>query len=305
GLIAHCRNPIRSVSVVGAARLAGRVRVEGAVQWIDEESVAPKPASIEAALRAAGGDHNNASWYFQQLIKLGCFQILPGAGRHILVLDADYTLVDNIVFVDEDGKSVLALGYPLHWRLGTREHVIPARHSAIVAANRLLAEWRPVDPYSGMQHHIVFDRQILADLIRRVERQHERPFREAFLTTVEHEKWTGASEYVLYRHFAARFFPGRIRSRHLDAIDIIQPAENARWSLTDAVAAARRAGVQAIGCHSFLDYRNRIATMDYIPDGVRGRLQAAPGALMLDLSQGVLHIAPAALPLGCSRVLAD
>ncbi|MGO4649774.1 DUF6492 family protein [Nocardia sp. 2YAB30] len=305
GLITHSRNPIRSVNVVGSARLAARVRLDGVVRWIGEESVSPKPAMIEATLRAGGGDHHNSSWYFQQLIKLDCFEILPVAAEHILVLDADYTLVDDVVFVDEEGRSCLALGYPLQWRLDTREHGLPSRHSAIAAATRLLAEWRPVDPYSGMQHHMVFDRQILADLMRRVEQQHQRPFWEAFLTTVEHAKWTGASEYVLYRHFAAKFFGERIRSRHLDAIDVIQPAENAVWTLTDAVTSARRAGIQAIGCHSFLNYRNRIATMDYIPDQLRSQLQTTQGPLMLDLNQGALRIAPAARPLGCAEVHAD
>lgn len=93
----------------------------------------------------------------------------------------------------------------------------PDRHSAIIAATRLLAEWRPVDPYSGTQHHMVFDRQILADLMRRVEDRHQRPFWEAFLTTTEHTKWTGASEYVLYRHFAAKFFADRTGDDGLDA----------------------------------------------------------------------------------------
>jgi hypothetical protein len=303
GLRTHCRNPIRSVHVVGSARLRVQVRTDHVLQWIDEEGVSPTPASIGAILRAAGGDHDNSSWYFQQLIKLNCFGILPSTVQHLLILDADYTLVDDVVFVEGDGTSCLALGYPLHWRLGTRQHAIPARHSAITAATRLLAEWRPVDPFSGMQHHMLFDRKILTDLTRRVENQHERPFWKAFLATIEHTKWTGASEYVLYRHFAAKFFPEQIRSRHLDAIDIIQPAENASWTLTDAVASARRAGIKAIGCHSFLNYRARIATMDYIPDQLRGRLRTTLGALMLDLNQGALHIAAAALPLGRAEVL--
>ncbi|MFF7943948.1 DUF6492 family protein [Nocardia gamkensis] len=303
GLRAHCRNPIRSVNIVGSARLFAQVRTEHVVQWIDEEAVSPTPAEIGATLRRSGGHHRNSSWYFQQLLKLHCFRILPSTGRHLLVLDADYAIVDDVVFVENDGKSCLAFGYPLQWRLDTRRHAIPDRHSAITASTRLLAEWRPVDPYSGMQHHMVFDKQILADLMRRVEDQHERPFWEAFLATIEHEKWTGASEYVLYRHFAARFFAGQIRSRHLDAIDIIQSAEQALWTLADAVASVRRSGVKAIGCHNFLDYRNRIATMDYIPDRLRRKLQATSGALMLDLDQGVLHIAPATRsPSGAERL---
>lgn len=50
GLITHSRNPIRSVNVVGSARLAAQVRVGGVVRWIGEESVSPKLAMIEATL---------------------------------------------------------------------------------------------------------------------------------------------------------------------------------------------------------------------------------------------------------------
>lgn len=296
GLVTHCRNAIRAIYVIGARAIARRVTCDVAVHWIDEESVWPSKHVIEDELKSTSCQHDNASWYFQQLLKLHCFQTLPPAGDHVVVLDADFALVDDMEFVDAGGRALLARGYPLQWRLHTRDHVLPSRHSALLSARRLVPGWKPVDPYSGMQHHMVFDRFILGDLIQRAEVHHARPFWKAFLSTVEAGRWTGASEYVLYRHFALASFLERVRTRHVSGIDVIQAAESATWTLADVIRAPRRRGIQAVGCHSFLGYQTRLATMDYIPDPLRAQLRGK-GPLMLWLDRGLLRVAAAEPPL--------
>ena len=92
----------------------------------------------------------------------------------------------------------------------------------LTAAARLVPGWHPVDQFSGMQHHMVFDRTVLAELMRRVEDAHDTPFWRAFLNTIESSKWTGASEYVLYRHFACWLFPERVAVRHLSTAEVIE-----------------------------------------------------------------------------------
>ncbi|WP_394834814.1 DUF6492 family protein [Pendulispora rubella] len=287
----HSRNPIRAIHLVARAPLPLDL------PWIDEAKLEPSRAQVEAALAEAGCRHENASWYFQQLTKLSCFRVVSQAKRYLLVLDADYAFVSDIEFVNAAGQSLLPMGYPLHWNLETREHTLPQEHTALASAARLVPGWATVDPYSGMQHHMVFDRTIVDELIRRVERHHAQPFWKAFLATADASKWTGASEYVLYRHFAAAVFPERVVSRHVGAIDVIQSAETAAFDLADVLAAPRRHGVQAVGCHSFLDYEQRLATMDYIPESLRARLTATPRPLMLDLDEGRLRIESARVPL--------
>ncbi|WP_394845405.1 DUF6492 family protein [Pendulispora brunnea] len=302
-LLRHSRNPIRAIHLVAPASLPANVPTPAALSrdipivWIDEAALEPSRAQVEAALAEAGCRHENASWYFQQLTKLSCFRAVPRANRHLLVLDADYTFVADIEFVNASGQSLLPMGYPLHWNLETRDHVVPEEHTALASAARLVPGWATVDAYSGMQHHMVFDRTIVDELIRRVERHHGLPFWKAFLATADASKWTGASEYVLYRHFAAAAFPERVVSRHVGAIDVIQSAKTAAFDLADVLAAPRRHGVQAVGCHSFLDYEQRLATMDYIPESLRSRLVASSRPLMLDLDDGRLRIESAITPL--------
>jgi hypothetical protein len=293
-VLAHCRNPVAGVWVVSARPPAGLP-----AEWVDETRCTPAPAEVGAFLRGLGRDASNASWYFQQLVKLGCFDVLPpGAPDRLLVVDADFVFVREQAFTDANGRCALPYGYPLSWRPGARRPRLPERHSALAAAARLVPGWAPVDAYSGMQHHMVFDRVVLAELARRVRAAHGRPLWEAFLATADARKWTGASEYVLYRHFAARFFPGRVRQRHVSAVEVVQGAEPGGFALAEVLAAARAVrGLDAVGCHRFLHYARRLATMDYIPDDLRPALADRPAPLWLRLAGGSLTLGPARRPL--------
>ncbi|MTE22373.1 hypothetical protein F0L17_25375 [Streptomyces sp. TRM43335] len=299
GLLAHCRNPIATLRIVSRSRPTVPDTVPGTrIAWTDELRCVPGVRDIHGFLRASGRDPSNASWYFQQLVKLRCFDLLPAdAPEHVLVVDADFVLLRDTVFVDALRRSLVPYGYPLSWRLGTREHRLPNRHTALEAASRLVPGWQPVDAYSGMQHHMVFDRTILDDLAERARHAHGTSLWQAFLATSDAGKWTGASEYVLYRHFAERFFPDRIRPRHLRAVDVIQADTRDGLRLSEVVHAARHSDLDAVGCHRFLHYAERLATMDYVPDRLRRALLQRPGPLQLRLDRGLLMITPASRPL--------
>jgi hypothetical protein len=292
-VLRHCRNPVRAVHVVSRFPVTA---ADERVRWLDETSIEPGIGEIGDALRAAGSPHPNASWYFQQLLKLRCFDLLDAdAPDHVLVVDADIAFVADVSFVDHDGRARLPMGYPLRWVNGTRA-AAPLRHSALSAAARLVPGWRPVDHFSGMQHHMVFERVVSAELTRRVEQAHGVPFWRAFLATSESSKWTGASEYVLYRHFACLLFPERVAMRHLSAVEVIQSTAAGGFTLADVLDAPRPADVRAVGCHRFLDYAERIATMDYISDDLRRELPPDT-PLKLSLLRGELSVAPAFAPL--------
>ncbi|SHF89252.1 DUF6492 family protein [Streptoalloteichus hindustanus] len=297
-VLRHCRNPISGVHVVAQAVPPSITALDRRIAWLDEPRCAPGTSEISAVLSAAGRDPANASWYFQQLVKLRCFDLLPrDTPDHVLVVDADTAFLRDVTFVDAEGRSLLSYGYPLYWRPGTRQHQLPPRHSALDAAARLVPDWHPVDAYSGMHHHVVFDRAILTDLAHRARQAHPGPFWRAFLATADPEKWTGASEYVLYRHFASRRFPHRVRERHLHGVDVIQADDPTGFGLPEVVRAARGSSLDVVGCHRFRHYAERLATMDYIPETLRQRGTVAPVPLLLRLHRGMLTISRASRPL--------
>lgn len=291
-LLRHCRNPIRAVHVVSASPPQF---VDQRVRWLDESLVEPSLAEVEAVLRATGSPHGNATWYFQQLLKLGCFALPGVTADHVLVTDADLAFVADVTFVDSFGRALMPWGYPLRWGPGQGSSGA-VRHSALRAASRVVPGWCAVDRFSGMHHHMVLERRVAAELVRLVERAHGVPFWRAFLVARDRSRWTGASEYVLYRHFASRSFPERVVMRHLSSAEVIQSAGAGGFTLADVLAAPRPGDVRAVGCHRFLDYAHRIATMDYLSDPLRRELPVnAP--LALRLRRGEVTVTPTTTPL--------
>jgi hypothetical protein len=290
GILRHSRNPVSEVYVIGAARLRQRLPADCAARWVDEERVHPCLDDVRSALHDHGYRHDSGSWYFQQLLKLCVFSILQPAADRILIHDADVALVKDTLFVDGQGRSLLAYGYPLHWRVNTRQHALPTEHSALTAAARLVPGWKAVDGYSGMQHHMMLERSITENLISLVEAHHRLDFWQAFIGSIEKKKWHGISEYVIYRHFAACNYPEATRSRHIDSIDIIEPAAGGPHDLADLLRAGHSGAVSLVGCHRFTDYEGTLASMDYLAPIRHRKPSGATPPIALLLDQGLLRI---------------
>ncbi|NBP56692.1 hypothetical protein EBU71_09205, partial [bacterium] len=78
--------------------------------------------------------------------------------------------------------------------------------------------------YSGIVHHMLFQKEVLEDLFNRVEKYHNKPFWNAFLDTVKPEQIVGgASEYEIYFCFAFVVHPDKVTIRHLN------------WDLSDTI----------------------------------------------------------------------
>lgn len=291
----NCLNPIENIHIIGASALRSETRYGTpkmpGVHWFNDEDVRPSLTDIQTTLSSMGYDNSNESWYFQQALKLGLFNHLDSDSGRVLQVDADFTFIKPVEFVTEDGRSVLPYGYPFTWHPGVNDHAIPENHAAISSAARLVPGWHPVDAFSGMQHHMVFDKAILAQLFDTVQEAHGKPFWDAFFHSIETSKMAGISEFVLYRHFAHLNAPDSVTARHVNTADIIEPKQTAPYTLEQAVNAPKAPHIQAVGCHRFRNLEGAIRTMDYIPDSLRPELLANLGPLLLQLQSGVIQIA--------------
>jgi hypothetical protein len=290
----NCLNPIENIHIIGGAALRSETpygAMKGSdVHWFNDEDVRPTPEDIHAVLTSMGYDNDNVTWYFQQVLKLGLFNYLNPDAQHVLQVDADFTFIKPTEFVDTAGRSKLAYGYPFTWHPGRTLHTIPESHAAISAASRLVPGWRPVDAFSGMQHHMVFDRAVISQLVNTVQEAHGKPFWNALIHNIETSNPAGVSEFVLYRHFAHLYTPDRVTSRHINTADVIQPKQTASYTLDQVVEAPKPSHVDAVGCHKFRNFEGAIRTMDYIPDTVRPELLDNLKPLLLNLHNGVIQI---------------
>lgn len=292
GIARHSRTAIRRIHVLSQQAptlepLPGGVPVH----HVPESSFPFTKEDICRALEERGCRYPNGGWYYQQLLKLYVFRAIPGLLPEVLILDSDFVFLQDVPFLDEDGRAFLAMGYPFKWLLDTREYPPEVEHVHAEFARKLIPGWSPQHLYSGMQHHMLFQADILEELLSLSEQAHGLPAWRAFMENVELEKWNAASEYVLYHHFALGRHPERVALRHLRACDIIHDADDARGAQERFSRLLARRDLQAAGCHAFVGLRERLETMDYIPPSLRARLLAADSPVFsLLLDDGVLRL---------------
>ncbi|WP_257454997.1 hypothetical protein [Archangium lipolyticum] len=292
GIVRHSRTAIRRIYVLSEQApvvepLPGGIPVHHAPEsWFPFTK-----QDISRVLAARGCPYPSGGWYYQQLLKLYVFRAIPGLLPEVLILDSDYVFLQDVPFLSEDGRALLAMGYPFTWLLGTRRYPSTVEHVHAEFARRFVPGWSHQHPFSGMQHHMLFQADILEELLSLAERAHGLPAWRAFMKQVSVEKWNAASEYVLYHHFALGRHPERVALRHLRASDIIHDADDARGGQAHFDRLMARGDLQAAGCHAFLGLRERLETMDYIPPRLRTRMLAADSLVYaLHLEEGLLQL---------------
>lgn len=136
-------------------------------------------------------------WYLQQLLKLYAWKAIPGLSSRYLVIDADTFFLKPTVFVNEENKSLYAVGHEYHPPYFDHMKCLhPDLEKAVI--------------FSGITHHMLFETRIVLELMDMVRETHPgMSFWKAFLHHVEEwaKSWSGASEYEIYFHFALRRYP--------------------------------------------------------------------------------------------------
>ncbi len=177
---------IRRVIVVSKNKLTDQV------EWFDE---AAYPFSLEDV--AGHLPHNDLQmherrkgWYYQQLLKLYAPLVIPDISPNVLILDSDTIFLNPVSFLNEENGGM--------YNPGNEYNPPYFTHAArlIPGLSRLFPE------YSGIAHHMVFQKPVIEDLFHRVESLHSAPFWQVFCQSVEPEcLFAGASEYELYFNY--------------------------------------------------------------------------------------------------------
>lgn len=130
-------------------------------------------------------------WYYQQLLKLYAPSTIPGLSANVLALDADTIFLNPVEFLDPHFAGL--------YNPAAEHHKPYFRH-----LQTFLPGYKRVHPhYSGVAHHMLFQRCIVNDLFHTVENLHHKPFWQAFCQSVHFKDlFAGASEYEIYFTFA-------------------------------------------------------------------------------------------------------
>lgn len=227
---------VRRVITVSAKQLTN------AAEWFDEGAY---PFNKQDVARAIFEDEAKAQdyyqhgprlgWIYQQLLKLYAPLVIPDISTNVLVLDADTIFLRNIEFIDQEGNAL--------FNVGSEYHPPYFDH-----ARRLLPDFKKVYPnYSGICHHMLFQRNILENLFNAIRGIHKTEPWKALCACIDHhytgKDLSGLSEYEIYFNFA---FSNnhKVKIRPLNWTNI--PFNNT------SILAHQTRGTHYVSCHEYM-----------------------------------------------------
>lgn len=172
-------------------------------------------------------------WIYQQLCKLYALFVIPDISENVLILDADTIFLRPVRFQKKDGRPKFTTGI---------EHHRP--YFAHMA--RLIPGLERVHKdKSGIAHHMLFQKSIMADLFETISNiHHEEPWK-ALCHCIDTNEIYGScmSEYEIYFNFACT---------RTDQVHIRQ----LRWSNTPLRSFLgsdyKKSKMHYISCHNYL-----------------------------------------------------
>lgn len=185
-------NNIRRVIVVSKKPLTDKAEWFSETAYpfsLQEVALALSKENPTTGLFVQSGDRTG--WYFQQLLKLYAPLVIPDISSNVLILDADVIFLNRVDFLNANHAGLYNPGEEFH--LPYFEHgarLIPGFHKCFM-------------PYSGISHHMIFQRSVIDALFAEVESYHSRPFWKIFCELVDpqHLLESGASEYEIYFNY--------------------------------------------------------------------------------------------------------
>lgn len=137
-----------------------------------------------------GVDERNG-WYLQQLLKLYAGFVIDNILDNYLVIDVDTFFLHKTTFFNKDGLPLYNTGKEYHPPYFGHMKKL---HSGLIKKS----------PFSGICHHMMFQKHVLCGLFKFVESQHlNEPFYISFLKSIDlnHSSKSGASEYEIYYNY--------------------------------------------------------------------------------------------------------
>jgi len=193
GILKYGQN-VRRVIVISSKRLTDEA------EWFDESLFPFTKLDVATYLQGGNPDlgaaylkkpGNRVGWYYQQLLKLYAPFVIPGISPNVLALDSDTIFFKNTSFINANGAGLYNPSGE-----NTRayfNHINKLTNNQVKRYNR---------KFSGVAHHMLFQRCVLQELFSKVENLHQMDFWKSFLSCVNPKSlFAGASEYELYFNY--------------------------------------------------------------------------------------------------------
>jgi hypothetical protein len=164
---------------------------------IDEKIYEFKITDVASYLKK----QHRVGWYYQQLLKLYTGFTIDGILDNYLVIDADVFFQTKLRFIENDKYC---------FNTSDEYHVPYFQHM-----NKLHESFKKLCAYSGIAHHMMFNKTIVKEMFDLVENKHHKPFWKIFMEFVDEQYDSGASEYEMYFNYMIQYHSDKIIIRHL------------------------------------------------------------------------------------------
>ena len=173
-IIIHCKQNIINYRNIYVITNIKHININDCI-IIDENSFPFKCSDINISPARDG-------WYFQQLLKLYASFVIPELTDDYLIIDADTYFLKPTSFI-ENGVYL--------FNPGTEHHPPYFNHMKKLHPSLI----RKINHYSGICHHMIFNKQILLELFNMVssyESNNNQEFWKIFLKYVDTNENSGA-----------------------------------------------------------------------------------------------------------------
>jgi hypothetical protein len=224
---------VRRVIVVSPYRLTDKA------EWFDESNY---PFSkYDLAYEVFGNEEeaifNSSSksrigWVYQQFLKLYAHLVIPDISSNMLIVDADTIFLKPVAFLGANGEGLYNPG---------KECFEPYFDHAA----RLLPGFKKVfSNYSGISHHMLFQKDVIIDLLQTIEEYHNTEAWKALCHCIDRDqfKCVGISEYEIYFNFVFS------RSNQMK----IRPLKWTNVSKISDIKKYRKKDYHYVSCHAYM-----------------------------------------------------
>jgi Family of unknown function (DUF6492) len=181
-------HPIQQIHIVGPRKSPlQQFCKDHNCNFVDENHVLP--ICLNDIGEYYTGGYDRKGWIFQQLLKLGADSFVQT--QYYYVLDADTVLISPQTVLRND-KLILNTSDEFHE---------PYR----LVYEKLLGE-KPLSPVSFVSHQMLFERETLLCLKRKIESHTGKFWYQAIIDLVDRNEASSFSEYELYGNFLTRYY---------------------------------------------------------------------------------------------------
>jgi len=178
---------------------------EDDIIWIPESIF---PFTIQEVATILQSTNGREGWYFQQLLKLYAFRVIPGILPHVLLFDSDCVVCRPISFFSPEGKIFI------DWS-EKQNHEAYFTHARTIMGDLF---HQPDPEKSGITDHMMVYQEIMEELLCKIE--HRANCRDAWQIWLEavdpaQRNFSGRSEYEIYYTYVLTWFWEKYTPRQL------------------------------------------------------------------------------------------